>query len=51
MARFEGSKKDVAEDKREAKKRGMSLAKWEKTAADKAMDKKGQKKMKKKKKT
>jgi hypothetical protein len=50
MARFEGSKTDKAQDKKEAKKRGMSLKQWENSAADRAMDKKGAKKMKKKKK-
>lgn len=34
----EGSKKDMAEDKVMAKKRGMSMAQWEKSAADKKHD-------------
>lgn len=38
MAKWEGSKRDLAEDKRMAKKRGMSLKTWEKSAADKKHD-------------
>lgn len=34
VAMKEGSAKDTAEDKAMAKKRGMSMAKWEKSAAD-----------------
>jgi len=37
-AKWEGSKRDVAEDKAMAKKRGMSLKAWEKSPADKAHD-------------
>jgi len=36
---WEGSKKDVAEDRRMAKAAGMSMKKWEKSAMDKAHDK------------
>lgn len=36
--KFEGSKKDMAEDRAMAKKSGMSLAKWERSAADKKHD-------------
>jgi hypothetical protein len=43
--RYEGSKEDVAEDKRGAKKRGMSLDEYERTAQDKAEDKRGQAKL------
>lgn len=35
---WEGSAKDTAEDKKMAAKRGMSLSKWEKSAADKKHD-------------
>ena len=35
---YEGSKKDMASDKKNAKKRGMSVADWESSAADDAMD-------------
>ena len=35
---WEGSKKDTAQDKAMAKKSGMSMAKWEKSAADKKHD-------------
>ena len=34
MAKFEGSAKDVREDKKLAKKRGMSMKEWESSAAD-----------------
>ena len=46
MARnkFEGSKADMAEDRKNAKKRGMSLKTWEKSPADKKMDAKMAKK-------
>lgn len=43
--RYEGSKEDVAEDKRGAKKLGMSLRQYERTAKDKAEDKRGQARM------
>lgn len=35
---WEGSAKDVAEDKRLAKAKGMSLKRWEKSDADKKHD-------------
>lgn len=41
FAKFEGSKKDKAGDKKSAKKAGMSMKGWEKSAKDKKMDKKG----------
>lgn len=44
-ARYEGSPADRAHDKREAKKRGMSLKAWEKSAADKRMDAAEQRKL------
>jgi hypothetical protein len=50
MKRWEGSKEDVRQDKREAKKRGMTMAQWERSAADKRQDKAGRKRMKRKKK-
>lgn len=34
----EGSAKDMAEDKKMAKARGMSMAQWERSAADKKHD-------------
>jgi len=36
--KVEGSAKDMREDKAMAKKAGMSMAKWEKSAADKKHD-------------
>lgn len=39
MATFEGSAKDVREDKKLAKKRGMSMKEWESSAADVKHDK------------
>ena len=39
MASFEGSKKDVKEDKIMAKKKGMSMRNWEKSPADAKHDK------------
>ena len=39
MAMFEGSAKDVREDKKLAKKRGMSMKDWEASDADKKHDK------------
>jgi hypothetical protein len=37
--KWEGSKKDEAQDKKLAKKRGMSMSKWEKSGMDKKHDK------------
>jgi hypothetical protein len=34
MAKFEGTKKDVKEDKIMAKKKGMSMKNWEKSPGD-----------------
>ena len=45
MAKYEGSKADEANDRRMAKKKGVKLKAWEKSAADKRMDKAGQKKL------
>jgi hypothetical protein len=42
---YEGSKEDLAEDKRGAKRKGMSLKDYETSAQDKAEDKRGQAKM------
>ena len=39
MAIFEGSAKDVREDKKLAKKRGMSMKEWEASPADAKQDK------------
>lgn len=39
MAKFEGSAKDVREDKKLAKKRGMSMKEWEASSADVKHDK------------
>lgn len=36
--RYEGSKADKADDKRQAKKRGVSLKAWEGSAADRKRD-------------
>jgi hypothetical protein len=47
--RYEGSKQDIAEDKRGAKKLGMSLKQYEQTVQDKAEDRRGQARMKHKK--
>jgi len=48
--RYEGSAADKAEDKRGAKKLGVSLKRYETTARDKAEDKAGRKRLKRKKK-
>lgn len=37
-ARWEKSKEDKTKDKREAKKRGMSVKAWEKSPEDRKMD-------------
>lgn len=42
---YEGSSKDLKEDKAGAKKLGISAAAYEKTAKDRAQDRAGQKKM------
>lgn len=42
---FEGSPKDVAQDRKGAKKLGVGLRAYERTARDKAEDKAGQKRM------
>ena len=39
MGSFEGSAKDIREDKKLAKKRGMSMKDWEASDADKKHDK------------
>lgn len=43
--KYEGSKADMAEDKKMAKKTGMSLKKYERSALDKKKDAAGQKKL------
>lgn len=45
--KWEGSKADKALDKREAKKRGISVKKWEGSKADERMDKAAAKKKRK----
>lgn len=45
MARYEGSKADRASDKKMAKKKGVTLKAWEKSAADRKMDAAAEKKM------
>jgi hypothetical protein len=42
---YEGSKEDLAEDKRGAKRKGVSLKDYETSAQDKAEDKRGQAKL------
>lgn len=42
-AKYEGSAADRAKDKAGAKKAGMTMKQWEKSAADKKADAKGQK--------
>ena len=42
---YEGSTADIAEDKRGAKKTGVSLKQYERSARDKAEDKAGQAKL------
>jgi hypothetical protein len=46
---YEGSKRDIAEDKKGAKRLGVTLKAYEKTEQDKAEDKRGQAKLGKKK--
>jgi len=43
--RYEGSKEDERKDKAAAKKRGITVKAWEKTAADKRADKAGQRRL------
>lgn len=43
--KFEGSKADMAEDKKTAKKFGMPLKKYEKSPQDRKKDAEGQKKL------
>lgn len=45
---YEGSKEDIAEDKRGARKLGLSLKQYERTPKDKAEDRRGQARMRKK---
>ena len=45
---YEGSKQDLAEDKRGAKKLGLSLKAYERTAQDKVEDRRGQARLKQK---
>jgi hypothetical protein len=47
--KYEGSKRDIAEDKRGAKRLGMSLKQYERTAQDRAEDRRGQAKVRKQK--
>jgi hypothetical protein len=42
---YEGSPKDIREDKAGAKKAGMSMKAYENTAKDRAQDKAGQRRM------
>ena len=44
--KYEFSKADKASDKREAKKRGLPVSKWEGSKADERMDKAAKKKKK-----
>lgn len=44
MAKWEGSKADMAMDRKGAKKAGVSLKKWEGSPADRKMDAKAMKK-------
>lgn len=44
--KYEGSKQDLAEDRRGAKRAGVTLKAYERTAQDKAEDKRGQVKLK-----
>jgi hypothetical protein len=43
--RYEGSKHDIAEDKRGARRLGLSLKAYERTARDKVEDRRGQMRM------
>ena len=45
MKKYEGSKKDMAEDKKASKKAGMSMKAYEGSPADMKKDKAGAKKM------
>jgi hypothetical protein len=44
---YEGSKEDLAEDKKGARKLGVTMKAYEQTARDKAEDRRGQSKLKK----
>lgn len=46
---YEGSKEDIAEDARGAKKRGVSMRQYERSAQDRAEDRRGQARLEKKK--
>ena len=50
MAKYEGSAADKKADKKNARKAGMTLRAWEKSAADKKKDAAGQRTLDKKKK-
>lgn len=43
--RFEGSKADKAEDKKNAKKAGVTVRQWEKSPGDRKADAAGQRKL------
>ena len=47
--KYEGSKADIAEDKRGAKRMGLPLKKYEQTARDKIEDRRGQARLSKRK--
>lgn len=46
MKKYEGSKADKVSDKKQAKKRDISISKWEGSKADNKMDKAAAKKAK-----
>jgi hypothetical protein len=43
--RYEESKEDIAEDRRGAKKLGLSMKQYERTVRDKAEDRRGQQRL------
>lgn len=45
VKKYEGSKADISKDRREAEKRGISAKEWERSAADKRMDREGQRRL------